>query len=62
MATRDEILSAVQIVREFAGDPTVGVVAELLKDLVASTEEEVTTKKTSASTKEVRVADIEETR
>jgi hypothetical protein len=59
MATKDEILSAVQIVREFADNPTVGVVKELLDDLEASVS--VKTEKVSTA-KEVRVVDIEETR
>ena len=56
MASKDEVLSAVQIVREFAGNPSVGVVAELLKDL-----EDSVTKKVSTPA-EVRVVDVKETR
>ena len=58
MATRDEILSAVEVVKDFAGNPDVGVIAELLRDLAATAEET----KTSTATKEVRVVDAKETR
>lgn len=59
MATKDEVVSAVKIVREFAGNPTVGVVKELLDNLEASVS--VKTEKTSTA-KELRVVDVEETR
>jgi hypothetical protein len=62
MASFDEVVSAVKIVREFAGNPTVGVVKELLDDLEASVATKPTETKTSTSTKEVRVVDVEETR
>ena len=39
MATKDEILNAVQIVDEFAGRPSVGFVREVLDDLTKSTED-----------------------
>ena len=51
MATKDEILNAIAIVRDFAGNPDSGVVADLLKDL-----------ENSIPTKEVRVVDSTETR
>jgi hypothetical protein len=51
MPTKDEILNAVKIVDEFAGNPDSGVVADLLRDL-----------KASVPTKEVRVTDVKETR
>lgn len=44
MATKDEILSAVGIVRDFAGTPDVGVVKDLLDALEASATAPVTTK------------------
>ena len=53
MATREEIASAVKIVGDFAGNPEIGVVAELLRDLTASA---------SLPTKEVRVTEVKETR
>lgn len=59
MASFDEVTSAVKIVREFAGNPTIGVVKELLDDLEASVSPK--TEKVSTA-KEVRVVDIEETR
>jgi hypothetical protein len=51
MATKDEILAAITIVRDFAGNPDSGVVADLLKDL-----------ENSIPTKEVRVVESKETR
>jgi hypothetical protein len=51
MASQDEILKAVAIVREFAGNPDSGVVADLLRDL-----------ETSTPAKEVRVVETKETR
>lgn len=51
MATKAEILAAVAIVREFAGNPDVGVIADLLRDLEAST-----------TAKEVRIVETKETR
>lgn len=57
MATKDEVLSAVKIVREFAGDPVVGVIADLLNDLESSV-----TEKISTPPKEVRVVEPKETR
>ena len=53
MASQKEIESAVKIVGDFAGNPESGVIAELLRDL---------TKSASAPAKEVRVADVKETR
>jgi len=55
MATPEEIKAAVKIVDDFAGNPGVGVIADLLKDLAKSAE-------TSVPTKEVRVTDVKETR
>jgi hypothetical protein len=54
MATPEEIKAAVKIVDDFAGNPIVGVVAELLKDLEASA--------VSTPAKEARVIEIKETR
>lgn len=59
MATKDEILAAVKIVDDFAGNPTVGAVAELLRDL---TDSATVTVKTSTPANEVRVVDVKETR
>lgn len=50
--SKDEILNAVAIVRDLAGSPDVGVIAEFLNDLV----------KVSTPTKEVRVVESKETR
>lgn len=54
MASKDEILNAVKIVNEYAGKPTVGVIADLLKALEDST--------TSTPAKEVRVVEAKEQR
>lgn len=51
MTTKAEILAAVAIVREFAGNPDVGVIADLLRDL-----------ETSTTAKEVRIVETKETR
>lgn len=53
MASHEEIKAAVKIVGDFAGNPDVGVIAELLKALEASA---------STPTKEVRVVEPKETR
>jgi hypothetical protein len=55
MATVDEIQAAVKIVGDFAGNPDSGVIAELLNDLLASTQ-------VSTPTNEVRVVEAKETR
>ena len=52
MATKEEILNAIKIVGDFAGNPDSGIVAQLLKDLETST----------VATKEVRTVDAKETR
>jgi hypothetical protein len=51
MATKEEIATAIAVVKEVAGDPEVGAVKELI-DLLNS----------SASAKEVRVVAVKETR
>lgn len=64
MATKDEILNAVQIVDEFAGKPSVGFVRETLDSLAESVtkvaeistvvvDSTKTTKKTSDTTTDV---------
>lgn len=50
MATKDEVLSAVAIVREFAGNPDVGVVKDLLDSLADSVNKPVTTKTSTVIT------------
>jgi hypothetical protein len=50
--TKDEILNAVKIVRDLAGNPDVGVIAEFLTDL----------EKVSTPAKEARVVESKETR
>ena len=44
MATKDEVVSAVAIVRDFAGNPSVGPVKEILDALEESVTKPVTTK------------------
>jgi hypothetical protein len=52
MATKDEIETAIRVVREVSGDPVVGAIAELLKDLEAS----------AVAPKDVRTVTPKETR
>lgn len=54
MPTKDEVLNAVKIVNEFAGKPSVGAIADLLKALEEST--------SSTPAKEVRVVEAKEQR
>lgn len=55
MASKKEIEAAVKIVSDFAGNPESGIIAELLKDLLKSSE-------VSVDAVEKRVTDIKETR
>lgn len=50
--SKAEILAAVAVVRDLAGNPDVGVIAEFLNDL----------EKSSTPAKEVRVVDAKENR
>jgi hypothetical protein len=52
MATKDEIEVAVKLIKEIAGDPSVGVVKELIDAIQNS----------AIPAKEVRVKAVEETR
>ena len=52
MATKDEIELAVKLIKEIAGDPSVGVVKELIDAIQSS----------ANPAKEVRVKAVEETR
>lgn len=52
MATKDEIETAIRVVREVSGNPDVGVIAELLKQLEAS----------AVAPKDVRTVTPKETR
>jgi len=56
MSNKEEVLNAVKIVGDFAGNPDSGVIADLLKELGKSVE------KTSSPAKEVRVTEVNETR
>lgn len=68
MPTKDEINAAVKIVADFAGNPVIGPVKELLDDLAKSVDisevsdnvEEVN--KVSETQVEKRVTDVKETR
>lgn len=61
MATKAEIEAAVKIVADFAGNPESGIVAEVLRDLLKSTDVD-TIKKNSVTKPEERVIEIKETR
>lgn len=53
MFTKDEIETAIKVINQIAGNPDVGVIAELVKDIRKSSD---------APTKEVRVTEPKETR
>lgn len=52
MPTKEELETAIKVINEIAGDPEVGVIADLVKDI----------RKASAPAKEVRVTEAKETR
>lgn len=52
MPTKEELETAIKVINEIAGDPEVGVIADLVKDI----------RKASAPGKEVRVTEAKETR
>lgn len=52
MPTKEEIEIAVKVINEVAGEPEVGLIAELVKDI----------KKASVPAKEVRITEAKETR
>ena len=52
MPTKEELETAIKVINEIAGDPEVGVIADLVKDI----------RNASAPAKEVRVTEAKETR
>lgn len=58
MATKDEIATAIKVVKEVTGDPSTGAIKELL-DLLNTPDKEV---KHFTQVTETRVAEVKETR
>ena len=58
MPTKDEIATAIKVVKEVSGDPTTGAIKELLDLLNAPTKEA----KSFTPVAETRVAEVKETR
>jgi len=58
MATKDEISTAIKVVKEISGDPSTGAIKELL-DLLNTPDKEV---KNFTQVTETRVMDVKETR
>ena len=58
MPTKDEIATAIKVVKEVSGDPTTGAIKELLDLLDAPTKEA----KSFTPVTETRVAEVKETR
>jgi hypothetical protein len=58
MATKDEIATAIKVVKEVTGDPSTGAIKELL-DLLNTPDKEV---KNFTQVTETRVAEVKETR
>jgi len=58
MATKDEITTAIKVVKEVSGDPSTGAIKELL-DLLNTPDKEV---KNFTQVTETRVAEVKETR
>jgi hypothetical protein len=58
MATKDEIATAIKVVKEISGDPSTGAIKELL-DLLNTPDKEV---KNFTQVTETRVAEVKETR
>jgi hypothetical protein len=58
MATKDEIATAIKVVKEITGDPSTGAIKELL-DLLNTPDKEV---KSFTQVTESRVAEVKETR
>jgi hypothetical protein len=58
MATKDEIATAIKVVKEITGDPSTGAIKELL-DLLNTPDKEV---KNFTQVTESRVAEVKETR
>jgi len=62
MASKDEIANAIKVIKDVAGDPTMGAVKELIDLLNASVAPATEAKDSSDSAKEVRVLAVKETR
>jgi len=58
MPTKDEIATAIKVVKEISGDPSTGAIKELL-DLLNTPDKEV---KNFTQVTETRVMDVKETR
>jgi hypothetical protein len=58
MATKDELATAIKVVKEISGDPSTGAIKELL-DLLNTPDKEV---KNFTQVTETRVAEVKETR
>jgi hypothetical protein len=58
MPTKDELATAIKVVKEVAGDPSAGAIKELL-DLLNTPDKEV---KNFTQVTETRVMDVKETR
>jgi hypothetical protein len=58
MATKDEIATAIKVVKEVTGDPSTGAIKELL-DLLNTPDKEV---KNFTQVTETRVSEVKETR
>lgn len=62
MANKDEIANAIKVIKDVAGDPTMGAIKELIDLLNASVAPATEAKDSSDSAKEVRVLAVKETR
>jgi hypothetical protein len=58
MATKEELATAIKVVKEVSGDPSTGAIKELL-DLLNTPDKEV---KSFTQVTETRVAEVKETR
>lgn len=58
MATKEELEIAIKVVKEVSGDPSVGVIKDLIDSLSAPTKEA----KSFTPVTETRVAEVKETR
>jgi hypothetical protein len=58
MATKEELATAIKVVKEISGDPSTGAIKELL-DLLNTPDKEV---KNFTQVTETRVAEVKETR
>lgn len=62
MANKDEIANAVKVIKDVAGDPTMGPIKELIDLLNTSIAPVVEAKDSGADDKEIRVTTVKETR